>query len=626
MKAGFSLVLGCVLLTVLGSGITSADPILTIQPSQSTVLPGSTFSLNIDIADVTDLFAFQFDLDFASSVLAATGVTEGAFLASTGEHTFFVPGTIGSGGVSSIADTLIGSGPGVSGSGTLASVNVRYDGGSTPVSFANVLILDSSLHTIAVTTVPIVVPMAVPEPATIMLAAFAICGFAAWRAGWRRSWGGWWSVLPFLAALPQADAASPGYQFTIVAQPGDTIAGKTLTSVSTPLINNVGTLVFSGSFAGGSGIFTPTDLLVKTGDTIAGKTLTSITGFRLTNTGIVAFLGSFGEGSAIFTPSQILVQTGDVIAGKTLLRFPQSPINNALPFDINDAGTFVLRADYQPGPILPNGEQPYGEGIFNNSDLLAYTVAILSPSNFYYPRINNAGTVVFEGDDISGIIQTIYKIPGGTVYISGPEQDVDNPVIADSGGVTFYTAYGGGDENATAISGIVSTNPPTYTGTLAGRAVCGVTPSFAISNRGATVLGAIFEVPPYGCSGGLATLSDWVIQQGDSLGVKTVAFGISSASPSINDAGTIVFVAPFSDGTSAIVMATPIPGSSVLPGDVNGDGVVNCTDLAFVQAALGTAIGQPGFNPRADVNNDGVIDILDLAFVAQHISVGVSCP
>src|SRR5205814_4850856 len=54
---------------------------------------------------------------------------------------------------------------------------------------------------------------------------------------------------------------------------------------------------------------------------------------------------------------------------------------------------------------------------------------------------------------------------------------------------------------------------------------------------------------------------------------------------------------------------------STLPGDVNGDGYVNDADIAIVQAALGTKLGDPGYNPAADLNGDGVVDALDLAMV-----------
>ena len=63
-----------------------------------------------------------------------------------------------------------------------------------------------------------------------------------------------------------------------------------------------------------------------------------------------------------------------------------------------------------------------------------------------------------------------------------------------------------------------------------------------------------------------------------------------------------------------------------MPGDVNGDGLINCADIALVKAAFGKRTGQPGFNPNADVNHDGVVNVLDLAIVSQKLAPGTKCP
>jgi hypothetical protein len=67
------------------------------------------------------------------------------------------------------------------------------------------------------------------------------------------------------------------------------------------------------------------------------------------------------------------------------------------------------------------------------------------------------------------------------------------------------------------------------------------------------------------------------------------------------------------------------PSGTVVPGDVNGDGVVNCADMALVQAAFGTRLGQPGYQASADLNSDGVINIIDLATVARNLPAGLVC-
>jgi hypothetical protein len=77
--------------------------------------------------------------------------------------------------------------------------------------------------------------------------------------------------------------------------------------------------------------------------------------------------------------------------------------------------------------------------------------------------------------------------------------------------------------------------------------------------------------------------------------------------------------------TAGIVSTTAAMLTVKIRGDVNGDGMVNCADLAIVKASFGKKLGQPGFNPDADVNGDGVVNILDLSMVAKQVSAGTVC-
>ena len=60
-----------------------------------------------------------------------------------------------------------------------------------------------------------------------------------------------------------------------------------------------------------------------------------------------------------------------------------------------------------------------------------------------------------------------------------------------------------------------------------------------------------------------------------------------------------------------------------IPGDVNGDGVVDIYDLSIVSVAYGTFEGQPGYDPDADINKDGLVDGRDLATVT--VNYGNTC-
>ena len=149
-------------------------PILSIAPSSSTVSAGSNVVLDVNIANVTDLFAFQFDLSFAPGTVSAASIVEGAFLAGGGT-TAFIPGTIDNvgGTIAATADTLIGPGPGVNGSGTLAVLTLTgLAPGTSSIDFSSVFLLDSNLTGInsslqsgSVT----VTSTAVPEPNTLVL-------------------------------------------------------------------------------------------------------------------------------------------------------------------------------------------------------------------------------------------------------------------------------------------------------------------------------------------------------------------------------------------------------------------------------------------------------------------------
>ena len=103
--------------------------------------------------------------------------------------------------------------------------------------------------------------------------------------------------------------------------------------------------------------------------------------------------------------------------------------------------------------------------------------------------------------------------------------------------------------------------------------------------------------------------------------------------------GTVTNQSSSSVANGVVISESPAAGTSVaagspvnlvvssgpLLGDVNGDGVVNCADLAIIKAAFGKKTGQPGFDSRADVNKDGVVNILDLSAEARLMPAGTTC-
>lgn len=125
--------------------------VLSISPSNETVTVGDTFTLDINISGVTDLYAFQFDLGFDPLFLAALSIEESVFL-SAGGPPLFIPGDIDNsdGTVDETMGSLQNDVPGVTGGGTLATITFRaLMAGLSSVNLYNIILLDSNSADIA---------------------------------------------------------------------------------------------------------------------------------------------------------------------------------------------------------------------------------------------------------------------------------------------------------------------------------------------------------------------------------------------------------------------------------------------------------------------------------------------
>ena len=138
-KYGFTALLIMFLLAVFPFR-TALSPSLTnlfIDPERTTALLGENFTIDIAISDVEDLRGWEAKLYYRST-LNATDVNEGPFLKSGGASTFFYIEELDEPFNSThnriwLASILIGNASGVSGTGTLATVNftVTQEGNST---------------------------------------------------------------------------------------------------------------------------------------------------------------------------------------------------------------------------------------------------------------------------------------------------------------------------------------------------------------------------------------------------------------------------------------------------------------------------------------------------------------
>lgn len=158
-----------------------AAPMLEMSATTSS----AGIEISVNARDFTDLYGYQFTLDFDPGLLTALDVTEGAFLPGGGA-TFFSPGTIDNdaGSVSFVFGSLLGPGAGVSGSGQLATFSFGVDrAGLANFALSDVQFLDSTLTVMTVDTRNLVT--AVPEPATLGmfgLGLFALLGARALKA------------------------------------------------------------------------------------------------------------------------------------------------------------------------------------------------------------------------------------------------------------------------------------------------------------------------------------------------------------------------------------------------------------------------------------------------------------
>lgn len=163
-----------------------ANPIISIEVPLEPVTVGSFFDVFVEIADVTDLYAFEFDLGFDPLILRADSVTEGSFLLSSGGSTTFISGTIDniSGLVSFIANSLTGPGPGVTGDGSLVGIRLQaLAAGPSSLTLSEVILLDSEndiSFTISDGSIT-VAGNAVPEPCTMVLLCSGLIGMASIR-------------------------------------------------------------------------------------------------------------------------------------------------------------------------------------------------------------------------------------------------------------------------------------------------------------------------------------------------------------------------------------------------------------------------------------------------------------
>ena len=127
------------------TNLAQQDPTVRIEPAQSTVAVGQSFTVSVMIYEASNLGAFQFDLRYTAAIVRVDGVTLGTFLGSTGRSASPAGPLIDNGaGKVTFGAFSFGEQAGPNGSGALAVVSLTAQGeGESLLDLRSVLALDT---------------------------------------------------------------------------------------------------------------------------------------------------------------------------------------------------------------------------------------------------------------------------------------------------------------------------------------------------------------------------------------------------------------------------------------------------------------------------------------------------
>ncbi len=128
-------------LTFGSQTVKANETIVSVYPETSTVWVGDTFTVDVTVSNVINLYSFQINMSFNPNIVEFLNVTEGDFLKEQSEGTSTVPPLVKEGWVLFMWATK-GQYGGVDGSGTLATVEFEVlEWGESYLNINNTIVL-----------------------------------------------------------------------------------------------------------------------------------------------------------------------------------------------------------------------------------------------------------------------------------------------------------------------------------------------------------------------------------------------------------------------------------------------------------------------------------------------------
>jgi hypothetical protein len=123
-----------------------------IEPLTSVANPSETFSLGVKVANVTNVYGWQFQLDWKVGVMTFAGATEGDFLKGPGIGTFFAQPYV-TPSSAFVGATRLGPVSGASGSGVLATISLNVENtGACTLALSDTKLINNTAGLTAHTT------------------------------------------------------------------------------------------------------------------------------------------------------------------------------------------------------------------------------------------------------------------------------------------------------------------------------------------------------------------------------------------------------------------------------------------------------------------------------------------